>query len=563
MLLAHGARSVVAVDVGHGQLDPRLAADPRVSAHEGLDARKLTAAIAGAPEAIVIDVSFISQTLALPVVLPLAARPAWLVSLVKPQFEVGRDKLAKGRSRTPPTSRPLAPPCAPASRGSVGEASALSPRRSPAETARANSSMQRGMSEVRRELTIASLNARGEGVASDGTVAPLALPGETVVIEADGERARVVAVEVAAPERAEPICPYFGRCGGCAAQHMRPALYANWKRDGVVRSLQRAGVAAEVGPLVDAHGEGRRRATFHSRYADGRETVGFMRARARDVVAIDACPLFAPGLSGAIGAARALAADLRGAGKPLDIQATATLGGLDFDLRGAGPLDAAMRRKLVATAERLDLARVACHGEVVVERRPPRVAFGEALAVPPPGGFLQATEAGERALAEGAAAALTGARRVADLFCGAGAFALRLARDHEVVAVDFDAPAVAALRRAAGAAPDLRPIRAEVRDLVHRPLIGAELAAFDAVLFDPPRAGAEAQARALVAAGPPLVVAVSCSPESFARDARILVEGGYALGPVSPLDQFRYSPHVEILAAFRRRPVKRHRGVLG
>jgi 23S rRNA (uracil1939-C5)-methyltransferase len=419
------------------------------------------------------------------------------------------------------------------------------------------------MSEAARALTIVSLNPRGEGVAAEGTVAPLLLPGETALVEADGERARVVALDVASPERAEPICPYFGRCGGCAAQHMSQRLYSTWKRDGLVRALARAGVAAEVGPLFDAHGDGRRRATFHARFIDGREQVGFMRARAHDIVAVDACPLFAPGLAGAIPAANALAAALRGVGKPLDIQATATLGGLDFDLRGSGAPDDATRRKLAAAAERLDLARLAVHGETIVERRPPRVAFGDVLATPPPGGFLQATEAGERALADGAAAALADARRVADLFCGAGAFALRLARAHEVLAVDSDAAAVSALKRAAGAATGLRAVRAETRDLFRRPLIGTELARFDAALFDPPRAGAEAQARALAADGPPLVVAVSCNPDSFARDARILIAGGYAIGPVAALDQFRFSPHVEILAAFRRRPIKRRKGPLG
>jgi len=419
------------------------------------------------------------------------------------------------------------------------------------------------MSEAARALTIVSLNPRGEGVAADGTVAPLALPGETALVETDGGRARVFALEVASPDRAEPICSYFGRCGGCAAQHMSQRLYAAWKRDGVVRALQRAGVAAEVGPLIDAHGDGRRRATFHARFVDGREQVGFMRARAHEIVAVDACPLFAPGLAGAIPAANALASALRGVGKPLDIQATATLGGLDFDLRGSGAPDDATRRKLAATAERLDLARLSVHGETIVERRPPEILFGNVLATPPPGGFLQATEAGEQALADGAAAALEDARRVADLFCGAGAFALRLARAHEVLAVDSDAAAVAALKRAAGAATGLRAVRAETRDLFGRPLIGAELMRFDAALFDPPRAGAEAQARALAADGPPLVVAVSCNPDSFARDARILIAGGYAIGPVTALDQFRFSPHVEILAAFRRRPIKRRKGPLG
>ena len=421
------------------------------------------------------------------------------------------------------------------------------------------------MDEPTRELSIVALNARGEGVADDKTVVAGALPGERVVAVVEGGRARLSEIRLASADRVEPFCPYFGRCGGCVAQHMSARLYREWKRSAVARALQRAGVAAEVGALVDAHGAGRRRAIFHARIGeDGRQRVGFMRARAHEVVAIDDCPLFSPAMRGAAAAARALAADLVGFGKPLDLQATATLGGLDFDLRGLGPLDAPARRKLVATAERLDLARVSVDGEAVVERRAPQAAFGEALATTPPGGFLQATSAGERAIAEGVLAALRDARRVADLFCGAGAFALRLARDHEVYAADSDAAAVAALRRAAAAAESLRPLSAEARDLFRRPLLGAELDAFDGVLVDPPRAGAQAQARALGQSRVPVVAAVSCRAESFARDARILVDGGYAIGPVTPLDQFRFSPHVEILAAFRRPAVRRRpRGLFG
>ncbi len=422
------------------------------------------------------------------------------------------------------------------------------------------------MAETTRTLTILALNERGDGVADDATTVPGALPGERAIVEMENaKRARVREILLSSPERADPICAYFGVCGGCAAQHMSAALYGEWKRETLVRALERARVEAEVGALVDAHGEGRRRATFHARIAeDGRERVGVLRARAHEIVAIDACPLFSPAMAGAIAAARALAGDLRGFAKPLDIQATATLGGLDFDLRGSGPLDAPARRKLVETADRLDLARVSNHGEVVVERRAPQVAVGQALATPPPGGFLQATETGERALAEGAQNALKGARRVADLFCGAGAFALRLAEDHEVFAADADAAAIAALKRAAAEAPGLRALKAETRDLFQRPLRAEELDVFDGVLFDPPRVGAEAQARALAASRTPIVAAISCNAESFARDARILVEGGYAIGPVAPLDQFRFSPHVEILATFRRPPARRRpRGLLG
>ena len=249
--------------------------------------------------------------------------------------------------------------------------------------------------------------------------------------------------------------------------------------------------------------------------------------------------------------------------KPLDIGVTATLDGLDIDLRGSGPLGRTETQKLARTAEALDLARVSNHGEIVIERRPPRVAFGEALARLPPGGFLQATEAGEAWLAEFAERALADTKRVADLFCGAGAFALRLARRHEVFAADVDPAAIAALARAAAMTSGLHKLRPETRDLFRRPLRADELAAFDAALIDPPRAGALEQARALAASALPLVVSISCNAATFARDTRILIDAGFQIESVTPLDQFRFSAHVEIAAAFRRpKPKARTRRLL-
>ena len=421
------------------------------------------------------------------------------------------------------------------------------------------------MTEAFGDLAIEALDAHGRGVAEGGVTVPGALPGERARVRFEGRRAELVAILAASPERANPYCPWFGRCGGCAAQHMSDGLYRGWKRELVVEALRRAGVQARVGPLVDAHGKGRRRATFHARFPHGApDEVGFMRVRSHDIISIDACPLFAPAMAGAIEAARALARDLRGLMKPLDIGVTATMDGLDVDLRGSGPLDLSETRKLTRTADTLDLARVSNHGAVVVERRPPRVAFGEALVTLPPGGFLQATEAGETLLADFAETAMADAKKIADLFCGAGAFALRLARRREVHGFDSDAAAIAALERGAAAAEGLRALVASTRDLFQRPLRGDELAAFDGVLFDPPRAGAEAQAREFAASSLRLVVAISCNAATFARDARILVDGGFEIETVTPLDQFRSSPHVEIAAVFRRKTAKpRARRLLG
>ena len=315
------------------------------------------------------------------------------------------------------------------------------------------------MAEPLEEVSIVALDAHGHGLTANGAIVPGALPGERALVKLEGKRAELVETLDPSPERAAPICPWFGTCGGCVAQHMSASLYRAWKRGLVVEALEREGVAAEVGDLVDAHGAGRRRATFHARFPHGQpDEVGFMRARSHDIIAIDDCPLFSPGMAGAIPAAHALSGDLRGLMKPLDIGVTATLDGLDVDLRGSGPLGRAETQKLAQTADALDLARVSNHGEIVIERRPPRVAFGEALARLPPGGFLQATEAGEAWLAEFAERALADAKKVADLFCGAGAFALRLARRHEVFAADADPAAIAALARAAATTPGLRKL---------------------------------------------------------------------------------------------------------
>ncbi len=393
---------------------------------------------------------------------------------------------------------------------------------------------------------IVALTPRGEGVTAAGRHAPGLLPGDC-----DGEPPR-------AP-RATPICRWWGACGGCVAQHMPSELYADWKRASVVKALADAGVAAEVGALVDAHGEGRRRATFHARTTpEGVVEVGFMRARAHDIVEIDACPLFAPSLAGAAKVARALAEALKGTNKPVDIQITATLAGLDVDFRGCGKLEPPEMRKALMAAETNDLARLSNHGVALIERRAPRVDFG---AVPPPGGFLQATVSGEAALVERALQAVQGAGRVADLFCGAGAFALRLAETHATFAADNDAAAIAALRRAAGQTP--HGVDAIVRDLFRDPIPAAELTRFDAVVFDPPRAGAQAQVRQIAASDVGKVVAISCNAETFGRDARILQDGGYQCEGVTPIDQFRFSAHVEIFAAFRRVKAKKRRSLLG
>jgi 23S rRNA (uracil1939-C5)-methyltransferase len=423
---------------------------------------------------------------------------------------------------------------------------------------------------LHRTLTIDRLGGRGEGIAHgpDGTVfVPYALPGDTIVAEVDGERGTLAQILTPGPDRVPAFCPSYGICGGCAVQALAAPAYADWKRGLLTGALVHAGIEAEVAPLADAHGEGRRRATFHARLGHDprgrpRMDVGYMQARAHRIVDLDICPVLAPSMSGALAAARALATTLAPLQKPLDILVTGSREGLDIDVRGTGRLPPDVVRQLIRAAERLDLARLSNHGEVLIERRAPIQTMGGVPVVPPPGAFLQATQAGEEVLAGLVSAGVGDARRVADLFSGIGTFALRLARTAEVHAVEQDAAALAALARAAHAAQGLRGVTTERRDLFRRPLAGDELARFDAAVFDPPRAGAEMQARALAASHVPTVAAVSCNVRTFARDAKILLDGGYRIERITPVDQFRHSPHVEIVGVFRKPPKRRARARL-
>lgn len=409
-------------------------------------------------------------------------------------------------------------------------------------------------------VVIERLGARGDGIAAcaDGPVhVPRTLPGETVIIDRHGSRGDLLSVEAASDDRIEPFCPYFAACGGCAAQHMGTRTYAGWKAGILAGALRQARIDQPSEPLLDAHGEGRRRITLHARRRDGRTLVGYMAARSHDLVAIDRCPIIAPALKPAPQVALALAERLAGSGKPLDIQISATETGLDVDIRGHGRLGEPERQALVAAARELDLARLSLHGDVLVAPRTPILTMGRARVPLPPAAFIQATRLGEETLAGLALSACAGARRVADLFSGCGPFALRLAETAEVHALESDAAALAALERAARGTPALRRVTTERRDLFRRPLLGPELARFDAVIADPPRAGAEAQSRQLAASRVALVVLVSCDPGTFARDTAILIGGGYRLERLVPVDQFKYSAHIEIVGVFRRASQRR------
>ena len=404
-------------------------------------------------------------------------------------------------------------------------------------------------------LAIDHVGYFGDGVAPSpgGNIyVPYTLGGETVeVAEVHGhpDRRKLVDVKQPSPQRIAPFCPHFSVCGGCAIQHWEAEAYQAWKRNVVVETLAQAGITAEVAQLIDAHGSGRRRITLHARMGTHEVLkVGYAAATSHDIIPIDRCPILDPALDGAIDAAWAIAEVLKPSRKPLDIQFTATRGGLDVDVRGSGPVSAAVTAKLSAVAQQYRLARLTRHSELVLLRDPPVITIGTAQVTLPPGSFLQATVAGEEALAALVLDHCRRAKHVADLFCGVGPFALRLAQRSRVAAFDSDAGSVAALQKAATSTSGLKPVKAETRDLFRRPLVPQELRDYDTVVFDPPRQGAQAQAAQLAASKVPAVVAVSCNVTTFARDAKILIDGGYRIEDVTPVDQFRHTPHVELVA---------------
>lgn len=371
------------------------------------------------------------------------------------------------------------------------------------------------------------------------------LPGEEVEAEISGTHALLREIITPSPERIEAFCPHFTHCGGCQIQHWQSDAYRQWKRGLLATALKNQGIAAEIEPLIDAQGEGRRRATLHvARTAEG-VVAGFNAARSHNIHPLDHCPILVPALA----AAPALAKRIGALINDCDVAFTASETGLDVDVT--------TKRKptpaLAALAEADKLARLSLNREPLVTRIAPEITVGTARIRLPAGGFLQATRAGEETMARLVAENIGKAKYVADLFCGVGVFALRLAAKRaRVFAADNDVAAIAALNEAVRKASGLKPIEAKLRDLFREPLVARELKDFDAVVFDPPRAGAEMQARQLAKSTVKTVIAVSCDPASFARDARLLIEGGYRLTRVTPVDQFAFTAHVETVALFQR-----------
>jgi 23S rRNA (uracil1939-C5)-methyltransferase len=406
------------------------------------------------------------------------------------------------------------------------------------------------------EVEIAQLGSGGDGIAerADGPIyVPFTLPGERVVIALDkgGERGSLLDVLVPSPDRVAPACPYFGVCGGCALQHMERSAYLAWKREQVAAALKARGLAPEIEEVRPVPLGSRRRATLAlGRGKDG-AVLGYRRARSHDLIDVAACPVLIPRISNSLSSLKQALSSLLGGKREARVTVTQTESGLDILLEGVRPALAALGA-FAGKAAALGVTRLSAGGESIALGGTPEVDLSGVHVRLPPGAFLQASREAEAELVKLVLEGTEGAKRVADMFAGLGTFTFALARTSAVDAYEADEAALAALAEAARRTPKLKPIRTLDRDLFRSPLGAKELQTYDAVVFDPPRAGAAAQAEALAKSRVPKLVAVSCNPGTLARDLRILVDGGYRIARVMPVDQFLFSPHIEVVANLTR-----------
>lgn len=404
-------------------------------------------------------------------------------------------------------------------------------------------------------VEIAELGRAGDGIAEAATgrtYVPFTLPGETVEIERSGERGRATAIVAASADRVRPVCHHFGTCGGCALQHMARPAYLTWKHQIVADCLKLRGIAADVEPVVAIGAQTRRRAVFSAQKTASGVILGFHQRGTKRIVAIHECPVLVPAIVDKLDLLAEIAARTLRRGKPARIVVLAADNGLDIAVEGAGRQGRRELEFLGGLAGDADLARLTIGGAPIFLNRRPEIRAGDLALLPVPGGFVQAAANAETALAVAVLDHIAGAAPVADLFAGIGTFALRLARKAAVTAIDGSAELVASIETAANNTQSLKPLTVHKRDLFHNPLAATELDRFGAVVFDPPAAGARAQAEAIAASRVPKIVAVSCNPATLGRDARILIDGGYRLVRVLPVDQFLFSAEIEVVATFER-----------
>jgi 23S rRNA (uracil1939-C5)-methyltransferase len=389
-------------------------------------------------------------------------------------------------------------------------------------------------------LEITALGAQGDGLGG-GLAVPFTLPGD--VIE-NG------AITHPSPHRVRPPCPHFGTCGGCALQHASDAFVRDWKRDLVARALAAHGLRDTIDAIHSSTPASRRRAVLSGRRTKKTVQLGYFAKRSETLVPINDCPLLLPQITAALDALRAIVRLAATRTSVVKLTVTQCDAGLDLAVENARTFGIQNTSQLTEITN--DFARIAWNGDVILRNRPAAQTFGTAQVEPPPGAFLQATRAGEATLVAAVLKGTHDARRIIDLFAGCGTFSLPLARSAQVLASEYDAAMLKALDTGWRKATGLRDVKTEARDLFRRPYLAAELNKFDAIVLDPPRAGAAAQVAEIAQSTVPRIVYVSCNPVSYARDVKSLVEAGYSQDWTMVVDQFKWSPHTEVVGGLTR-----------
>lgn len=400
-------------------------------------------------------------------------------------------------------------------------------------------------------VTIKRLGHLGDGIADGPVYVPAALPGEVVSGTLEGDHLRDPKIDMPSAHRVKPPCQHAKSCGGCQLQHAADAFVSDWKRDVVRQALAAHGIVIDLPAPITSPPQSRRRATFSVRRTKKGALAGFHMKASDTIIAVTNCQLLHPDLTAALPMVEALG--MVGASRKgeMSVRLTRTDTGLDVAVSGGKPMDIDLHQALAGLAREYDLARISWEGEIALQRRAPVLRIGPTDVTLPPGAFLQATKHGETALITAVVQSLTGAKRIVDLFSGCGTFALPLAQDAMVHAVEGDRDMTNALDQAWRNTAGLKRITHEARDLFRNPVLAEDLVRFDAAVIDPPRAGAAAQVAELAQARIPRIAHVSCNPATFARDCATLIRAGYSLDWVRVVDQFRWSTHVELVALLR------------
>ncbi len=402
-------------------------------------------------------------------------------------------------------------------------------------------------------FTIARLGHLGDGIilGPEGAIyAPQTLPGEEVEGTLTGDSLSDIRIVTPSAFRVKAPCVHARTCGGCMMQHASDGFVADWKT-GIVRgALSAQGLEADLRAILTSPPRSRRRATLAARRTKSGVLMGF-HARASDtLVDVPNCQLLHPDLMASFPALEEIAKLGGSRTAEIDLQITRTPSGTDVAISGGKAADAGLQLDLARLTEAHKLSRLTWNGEIVALRAQPSLRFGKANVPLPFGAFLQATTEGEAALLAAVQEIVANARKITDLFAGIGTFALPLAEKAEVHAVEGEAKMLTALDKGFRMAEGLKRVTNDIRDLYRRPLEPDEFKYVEAVVIDPPRAGAEAQSHTLARSKVPVIAYVSCNPATFARDAKILIAGGYTLNWVQVVDQFRWSAHVELAAKF-------------